>query len=409
MSRNHQLLVLTFCAIVLSFFVSVPVVFAENETDLRNKIEAKSKELETLQSQINETQGKLDVISSQSKSLSREIQSTEYTIKNLELNIRGSEVNIDKLSLELQNLGIQLSDTEKMIGEKKSSIAVTIREINQKEKVGILETFLASQSLTDSVTELSDLDKLQASLSDDIVSLRNLSSLLGENIKETDSKKNNLENEQLNLKSRKAIVEDQKSYKETILKETKNQESAYQKQLSDLEKKQESINEEIESLEAALRKNFNAALAPGRGYLKIPFWGTHPLTQQYGATDFARTAYKTGFHNGIDYGMTIGTPILAAADGKVFVIGDNGRYQYGKFIVIKHDNNFFTLYAHLSRQAVSVGQSVTQGEIIGYSGNTGYATGPHLHFGVYQTMELKGFAGAGNVPVGVTMNPSDYF
>lgn len=387
----------------------ISISFAENEADLKSRIEEKSKELEALQTQISETQNKLDSVSSQSKSLSREIKSTEYTIRNLELNIRGSEINIDKLSLEIENLGIRLSDTEEMILEKKSTIAAIIRDINQRERNSVLETFLSGNSLTDSVAELSDLEELQCSLSDEITSLRSLSSLLNDNIKETDSKKNSLKNEQLNLKSRKNIVEDQKTYKETILKETKNQESVYQKQLSELEKKQESINDEIEALESILRKNFNASLAPNRGYLVMPFIGNRPLTQQYGATAFARAAYKSGFHNGRDYGMPVGTPVVAAASGRVFAVGNNGRYQYGKYIVVKHDDNFFTLYAHLSRQSVSVGDSVTQGEIIGYSGNTGYSTGAHLHFGVYQTIELKGFAGAGPVPVGVTMDPGNYF
>jgi len=400
---------IAFCAIVAFVFGIIPVSLAENEADLKSRIEEKSKELEALQGQISETQNKLDSVSSQSKSLSKEIKSTEYTIKSLELNIRGSEINIDKLGLELENLGIQLSDTEKMIGEKKASIASIIRDINQKERVGILETFLSGNSLADSVAELSSLEGLERALSDDIAALQNLSQLLDGNIKETDLKKSSLENEQLNLKSRKAIVQDQKSYKETILKETKNQESAYQKQLSELEKKQESINDEIEALESVLRKNFNASLAPGGGYLIKPYTGSRPLSQQYGATAFARVAYKSGFHNGNDYGMPIGTPIMAAANGRVFAVGDNGRLQYGKYIVVKHDDNFFTLYAHLSRQSVSVGASVTQGEIIGYSGNTGYSTGPHLHFGVYQTVELKGFAGAGAVPVGVTMDPANYF
>jgi len=401
--------IIAIIAVSALIFSVIPVAFAENETDLKNRIEEKSKELEALQGQINETQNKLDSVSSQSKSLSREIQSTEYTIKNLELNIKGSEINIDKLGLELENLGIQLEDTEKMIVEKKASIASIIRDINQKERAGILETFLSGNSLTDSVAELSDLDELQKTLSDDIASLRNLSGLLDSNIRETDSKKSNLENEQLNLKSRKVIVQDQKAYKETILKETKSQESAYQRQLTDLEKKQESINDEIEALEASLRKNFNASLAPGRGYLENPFTGSRVMTQRYGATAFARTAYKSGFHNGNDYGMPVGTPLLAAASGRVYAAGDNGRLQYGKYIVVKHDDNFFTLYAHLSRQSVSAGTQVNQGDIIGYSGNTGYSTGPHLHFGVYQTMQLQTFSGAGLVPVGVTMDPNDYF
>ncbi|NCO89539.1 M23 family metallopeptidase, partial [Candidatus Wolfebacteria bacterium] len=116
------------------------------------------------------------------------------------------------------------------------------------------------------------------------------------------------------------------------------------------------------------------------------------------------------FHNGIDFKASLGTPILAAEDGEVMAVGDNGRVQYGKFILIKHNNNLATLYAHLSRQIVQKGSVIKRGQVIGYSGNTGYSTGPHLHFGVYWALNLKmqSFSGAGLVPVGVTINPANY-
>ncbi|MDD5099274.1 MAG: peptidoglycan DD-metalloendopeptidase family protein [Candidatus Colwellbacteria bacterium] len=387
----------------------VPSALAINESDLQKQIESKSKELEETVRQIEETQGVLDDLGNQSQSLSKEIKSTDYTIKNLELNIKSSEINISKLGFEIEGLGNKLSDTEVKIKEKRESIASLIRSINQKEQEGVLEIFLKGADLSSSVTEISRLHQLQASLSEDVVELKGLTEDINLTIKTSEDKKGELEDESANLKNRKYIVEDQKTYKQSLLKQTKNQESAYQKQLSELEKKQREIDAEIGELEEVLRKNFNASLAPGRGFLSRPFSGARPLTQEYGYTAFARTAYKTKFHNGMDYGMPIGTPLLAAADGRIVAVGDNGRVQYGKYIVIKHTDNFYTLYAHLSRQSVSVGQSVTKGEIIGYSGNTGYSTGAHLHFGVYQTMELKKFAGAGTVPVGTTMNPADYY
>jgi murein DD-endopeptidase MepM/ murein hydrolase activator NlpD len=66
-----------------------------------------------------------------------------------------------------------------------------------------------------------------------------------------------------------------------------------------------------------------------------------------------------------------------------------GCYSYGKWVLIEHPNGLSTLYAHLSVIGVTVGQSVTSGQVIGYSGRTGYATGPHLHFGVYATQGVK--------------------
>jgi murein DD-endopeptidase MepM/ murein hydrolase activator NlpD len=66
-----------------------------------------------------------------------------------------------------------------------------------------------------------------------------------------------------------------------------------------------------------------------------------------------------------------------------------GCYSFGKWVMVKHPNGLSTLYAHLSLQTVSVGQKVGTGELIGYSGNTGYTTGPHLHFGVYATQGVQ--------------------
>ena len=85
-------------------------------------------------------------------------------------------------------------------------------------------------------------------------------------------------------------------------------------------------------------------------------------------------------HTGVDFAATTGTPIRAAADGVIeFAGSQNG---YGNVVTIKHWNNYSTLYAHMSRFANSArrGARVSQGEIIGYVGSTGWATGPHLHY-----------------------------
>jgi len=100
---------------------------------------------------------------------------------------------------------------------------------------------------------------------------------------------------------------------------------------------------------------------PVRGVLSSPFgmrWGR--------------------LHAGIDISVPIGTPIHAAKAGTVIFSGQMSGY--GGVVVIDHGGGFSTLYAHQSRPASSEGQAVSQGQVIGYSGNTGHSTGPHLHF-----------------------------
>ena len=105
-----------------------------------------------------------------------------------------------------------------------------------------------------------------------------------------------------------------------------------------------------------------------------PFEGYFPITQRYGETD------TSDFHTGIDYGLPLGTPVLASEEGTVVYAGwDNSGY--GNCAIIKHPDGNGTLYAHLAAPIiVYVGQYVNKSQVIGYSGSTGNSTGPHLHF-----------------------------
>ncbi|MDB9944377.1 M23 family metallopeptidase [bacterium] len=96
----------------------------------------------------------------------------------------------------------------------------------------------------------------------------------------------------------------------------------------------------------------------------------------------ARTQGIHGY-NGVDFGARTGTAIRAAAGGEVIVAKSSGwNGGYGLYVVIRHSNGTQTLYAHMSSNAVAVGQRVSAGQTIGYIGNTGRSTGPHLHFEV---------------------------
>jgi murein DD-endopeptidase MepM/ murein hydrolase activator NlpD len=85
-------------------------------------------------------------------------------------------------------------------------------------------------------------------------------------------------------------------------------------------------------------------------------------------------------HNGVDYAAPIGTPVKATGDGKIIHMGRKGGY--GNTVIVQHGGKYQTLYAHLSgfAKGLQKGSRVQQGEIIGYIGKTGLATGPHLHY-----------------------------
>ena len=109
---------------------------------------------------------------------------------------------------------------------------------------------------------------------------------------------------------------------------------------------------------------------------------THPVTGQY----------KN--HGGTDIGAAYGSNIYAAGGGTVTTVG-NDPNGYGNYVMIDHGNGMQTLYGHMSSVAVSQGQSVSQGQTIGYVGSTGLSTGPHLHYEVYDN--------------GTRQNPENYY
>ncbi|TPI46841.1 M23 family metallopeptidase [Mesorhizobium sp. B3-1-7] len=97
-------------------------------------------------------------------------------------------------------------------------------------------------------------------------------------------------------------------------------------------------------------------------------WRLHPILRRW------------LHHNGVDYAAPYGSPIVAAGDGKVAIIG--WQPGYGKYVRLQHDGGYFTTYAHISRvpATLQVGQYVKQGQVIAYIGSTGLSTGPHLYY-----------------------------
>lgn len=116
-----------------------------------------------------------------------------------------------------------------------------------------------------------------------------------------------------------------------------------------------------------------------RTLLLQPVAGSAQLTSAFGPRRHPVTR-QPAMHHGIDLAAAAGTPVRAAGDGTVVSIGSRGGY--GRYIRIRHDHRYETAYAHLSGYAADLerGSRVRQGEVIGFVGATGRATGPHLHY-----------------------------
>ncbi len=426
-SIAQSLLFIFLSAILLTnpFFVRAADSTAQSATnsttidDLQKHIDEKNAELQAIQAQRDALTKTLDEISRSGDSIKKDIQTYNANINSLNLSIKTNSLNIQKLEYEIRSLSGQIGTIGNSIIDRKKAIANLFAELQEKEGEDLFTRILQGKTLSDSIAEMESITTINDALRNNITELKNLRENYATKIDESKKTRITKQIQTNNLVNLQQIAKEQKDQKQQILAQTKSQEQIYAAQLKELDKKQSEISAVIDESEYKLRSTFDPTLLPLKrhGVLDFPIDSPY-ITQCYGPTKFAARAYRSKSHNGVDFGGPIGTPILAADSGIVDATGNNDRgtsrwskFQYGKHIVIKHDNNLATLYAHLSKIIVVKGQHVNKGDVIGYLGNTGYAFGPHLHLTVLwaPTIQYKSIPpAAGLVPIGVTIDPVTY-
>jgi murein DD-endopeptidase MepM/ murein hydrolase activator NlpD len=403
----------------------------DNKTpdELRGAIDIKTNDLLEITKQIEQVQEELKKTEGKSSSLEKNIRTSGYKINQVNLSIRASEINSQKLKLEIESLKYDINDIEFAANIKIIAITDLLRELQRKDDESTFVILLKNKTVTATLDEAKNIMDINSGLFKEVQGLQELNIKLSDNLVDSANKKDEEELENKNSKNRKIILENEKSARQYLLALNKDEEKEYQERISQLEEEQESLSKEIDEVESKLRESFDPNLLPSKrsGVIAYPVKGKIIITQKYGKTPFCASSGYYAFHNGLDFGVPIGTPIFAVDGGEVIAVDYNDinywrRYQFGRYILIKHPNNLTTVYAHLSKTNVNVGDFVERGELIGYSGNSGLSTGPHLHFGVYWAPSLRLLTASelgalrgrnhyvfkGKVPLGVTVDPEDY-
>jgi len=404
--------------VLFSFLFQPAIIRAALTDDLQNEINQKQAQIEELEKQITEYNKLVQSTKTQGATLKAEITRLENQINKLRAEINLTQTKISQTSLKIESLGSDIETQTQEIEKQKNSLGEIIRYIDQYDQEDAFTIILQTENLSDFLNQVQYLENLQSGVQEKLQTIRELKTQLEGQKTDYETQKTSLESLKTQLRGQNLVLGGQKEEKDDLLTTTKNQEKQYQTTLTTLQKQREQIENEIFAAEQKLRALINQnSITAGAGALLRPVSGV--MTQTYGCivTAFARKSYPAcnegrgngGFHNGIDLDGDTGDPIIAARGGVVSGVGNLGKYSYGKWITIKHDNGLTTLYGHLSAQMVSVGQKIESGQIIGYMGSTGYSTGSHLHFSVFATntfeIQQKWY---GPVPLGGTVNPLSY-
>lgn len=384
--------------------------------ELNNAIQEKTKQLKEIQQKLEETQKNLGETHEKSQSLKQELTKLVKNAQQLDLGIKKNQTTIEKLSLEINGLEYDINQTNAVIASREAAIQKIIQNIQDLDQENALVIFLKNKTISQAVDEQTRLQEVSFDLTNIVIDMKQLNEEREKKLANIGGKKKGIETEYKTLKVRKLLVEDTKKEQQELLTQTKNQEKLYTQIVTDLAKKQAEIAAEIETIDALLRNKINPRdlPRPGAGVLGYPLEDAR-MTQGYGATNFAvRGGYRGKWHNGVDFGGALGTPILAVESGAVVATGNQDTFckkgAYGKFAAIKHLNNLVTLYGHLSQIAVQTGTQIKRGDTIGYMGKTGYALGTHLHFTVFDgsTFAMRSSRACGPMPSGGDLDPLKY-
>ncbi len=406
------ILCLSVLFVIVFFLVARTVVGAgESAEDLRAKITNSKQQLREIEAEIKKYESQLNKVGAEKKTLQNAIHELDLSRDKVRASIRATEKKISSTDLEIQDLNREIRIKEIEIKENKEAMAESFRNIDQMENQTMVEMLLENNSMADVWNAIEEQSMLQDSIRKSIKKLSKLKDEYKKAKEKSLRKKGKLIELETELSGEKQSLDGTIKQKDELLSSTKNKEANYQKLLAEKRAAREQYEKEMHKYEAQLKFILDPTTIPaaGSGVLHWPFEASYMLecpsyktylgneyclTQYFGNTAFAKGgAYNGNGHNGIDFRAPVGTRINSALAGTVVAIGNtdlaSGCQSYGKWVLVRHDNGLSTLYAHLSSISVSKGQAVSTGQLLGYSGATGYVTGPHLHFGVYATKGVK--------------------
>lgn len=398
-------------ALFLCLLLSATVALADTGDDIKARIEVQQQKIQALEKEIAQYEAKLLEIGNNKSTLTSEITRIDTSRKKIGADIKVTQDKVTEANLEIDRLSKEIVTKGSKIEQGKKGIQSALKSLSKTDDVTLIEQFYAADGIIGFWRDTDTLVKLQTTLHDTALALALQKAELTDTRESVADKKTQLSSLAMQLKGQKTILDQNRSEQAQLLDQTKQSEAAYQKLLKEKQAARIQFEQELNQFESQLQYSLDPTRLPtaGRGVLSWPvdesfmsrclarqstFKNLFCITQYYGHTEFAKSgAYNGSQHNGIDISTPVGTKIVAAASGTVVATGNTdlykGCYSYGKWVLVKHTTGLSTLYAHLSYVAVGQGDAVPIGGMLGYSGKTGYATGPHLHFTLFASDGVK--------------------
>lgn len=362
-------------AVAVSLLPETVVVPASAVTQA--EIDAMKEEANSLKQQQEEIQDQLDSLAAD-----RENAMARKTLLEQQINATRAEIN---------TIAAQIAKYDELIAQKQEELSRAeaeeqaqyelfcerVRYMEEQGEVSYWSILFSSKDFADlldnamMVEEIMDYDN---QVMDQLIALR-------EQIEEDKAELETARQEQQDAKAEQeaaqANLQAQESEVDALLSQISNQEDELEAREAQLRAASDAATAEIAAAERELAAQI--ANVPSESGFLWPLPGRYNLSSLFGSRKHPITG-KANNHTGIDIPASSGTSILAAKSGVVTTSTYNN--SYGNYVVVSHSDGTSTLYAHMVRRNCSKGDTVSQGQVIGYVGTTGSSTGNHLHFEV---------------------------
>lgn len=388
--------------------------------DYKERQAALNEKIEAAKEKINELQGSIDEKQAYADKLSAEIDEYQADIDELSAEIDGLEADKAVIQTDVDGLNDEIDTIQKKIDKNEAEVERTQAEIDdvyEKFKQRLCEIYVnGSASELELLLDCTSKDfesylimievsqrraandtEMVNKLNDDIARLDKLTAEYNAMIAEIDIKKSELEDKISELESKAAVIDEARGRLEdsqdelvvlqteafSYIKDLDAESDTYKNLVDQYEAEKAKFDEMIDKIIAESASTGTGQIIQSGGFIWPLQFSDVYISSPYGYRyDPITGVYK--FHGGTDtcrWSGTYNQPVVASASGTVITAGYNAG-GYGYYVLIDHGNGICTLYGHNNSLAVSYGQHVSQGQVIAYSGKTGYATGNHVHFEV---------------------------
>ena len=375
-------LTMVFSMMPLSAAAASSEQIKEELQDLKSQNAEIQKEINAIQSKYDANASEIQTLVDQKAAIDQEIGLLNNQIININAQITAYGQLIADTQVELDDAQVRLTELSQKNKER-------IRSMEEEGTVSYWEVIFEANSFTDLLDRINMMEEIAAADQRRLQEMRDIAAQVSDSKDTLEIGKSDLELTRASLDETQAYLEEKRTESDDLLRELAEKQEEFQILLDESEAAQDALMQDIAAKEkeyskAKYEENLAKLALQGQNPPSNSTWikpvSGYTLTSPFGMRKHPVLGYNR-MHNGVDMACPQGTPIYATRAGTVTV----ASYQAGgagNYVSINHGDGFASIYMHMTNYVVSAGQSVSQGQLIGYVGSTGISTGPHLHFGI---------------------------